>query len=65
MARYDVDHRDPRPVARTAALRSGREQDPRTRAHARGMTMEERLRAGFELCRAASLIHGARRRAAP
>jgi hypothetical protein len=57
----DVHHRDPLPLARSAALASGREQDPRTRADARAMSMAERMRAGFELSRFASRVRSAPR----
>jgi hypothetical protein len=60
MAPYDVNHRDPHPLARSAAVRSATEQDPLTREHARKMTIAVRLRTGFELSRLASRLRAAR-----
>jgi len=59
MAAYDVHHSDPHPVARSAAVRSGREQDPLTREDARRLNIDERLAAGCELSRAAVRMLGA------
>lgn len=52
----DVTHEDPSALARSAAVRSAREQDPRTRAAARAMDMSERLGVGLELSRIASTL---------
>jgi hypothetical protein len=56
VARYDVEHHDPHPVARAAAIRSKRELDPRTRDDWRRMSTGERLAAAIQLSRTASLI---------
>ncbi|MGI8412522.1 MAG: hypothetical protein ACR2LV_06120 [Solirubrobacteraceae bacterium] len=61
MASYDVRHRDARPLARSAAVRSALEQDHQSRAHVRQMTMAERLRAGWTLSSLASRMRGGRR----
>lgn len=58
---FDIDHSDPHPRARAAAVRARTERDPVTAADARGMTMAERMRAAFEASRfAARLRDGAR-----
>jgi hypothetical protein len=56
MPPFEVHHPDPHRLARTAAVRSAREQDASTREHSRTMTTEQRLRAGFELSRMASKL---------
>lgn len=61
MRAYDAEHSDPRPLARSAAVRSVREQDPAVRMAAREMSMAERLAAGFELSRLASRVRPPRR----
>jgi hypothetical protein len=53
---FDIEHADPVSRARTAAINSRAEQDPRTREAARAMTPEERLRAAIRLSREASRI---------
>ncbi len=54
---FEIVHDDPRAQARVAAVASGRERDPATRERERSMTMQQRLRAGFELSRFASRLH--------
>jgi len=57
---YVVVHHDPHALARSAAVRAAREADPLTRAHARSMSVADRLRAGFALSRAAARIRATR-----
>jgi hypothetical protein len=61
MRPFDVTHRDPHPLARSAAIRSMREQDPYTRSTARSMTIAQRLRAGLALSSAAWRLRSGRR----
>lgn len=64
MRAFDVGHEDPAPLARAAAIRSPREQDPAVRGHARQQTPAERLRDGLVLARFARRLDraaGARR----
>jgi hypothetical protein len=61
MRPFDVLHRDPHQLARSAAVRSRREQDDRTRAHSRELTIEERLREGLRLSRLAARLRAAGR----
>jgi len=48
---FDIGHEDPAPLARAAAIRSPREQDPAVRDRARQQTPAERLREGVLLAR--------------
>ena len=61
MAGFDIVHRDPAPLARAAAVRSGRERDPRVRERAAAQTMAERLREGFRLAGFADRLRRASR----
>jgi hypothetical protein len=61
MRPFDVEHRDPAALGRSAAVRSRTEQDPLTREDAKRLTPAQRLRAGFELSRFASRLRAARR----
>jgi hypothetical protein len=61
VASFEVEHHDPCPLARTAAVRSRVEADSRTRTHALALTPAERLKAGFELSRFAARVHAAAR----
>lgn len=49
------------PLARAAAIRSGRERDPHVRERAARQTMEQRLRDGFRLAHFAGRLRGAAR----
>jgi hypothetical protein len=61
MRAFDVEHLDPQPLARAAAVRSGSEQDARTRESARTMSMASRLRTAFEMSRFGSQLRNGRR----
>lgn len=58
---FDFEINDPLALARSAAIRSAREQDPLTRETARRMTPAERLRTAFELSRVAAELAARRR----
>lgn len=61
MRAFEIEHPDPHPTARAAAVRAPAERDPALRERVRGQTAAARLREGFRLAEFAARLRGSAR----